>query len=67
MVKEHEGLDVCFSSATAVAGVITQACSQSFPLDDTVMINLTGADRKDNLQTQNVRWLKREGQRWIEE
>ena len=67
MVEEHEGLDVCFSSATAVAGLIKQARSQSFPLDDTVMINLTGADRKDNAQTQNVRWLKREGQCWIEE
>jgi threonine synthase len=67
MVEEYEGLDVCFSSATAVAGMIKQAHSQSFPLDDTVMINLTGADRKDNAQTQNVRWLKREGQRWIEE
>jgi threonine synthase len=67
MVGEYEGLDVCFSSAAAVAGVIKRARSQSFSLDDTVMINLTGADRKDNAETKNVRWLKREGQRWIEE
>ena len=31
------------------------------------MINLTGADRKDNGETKNVRWLKRDGQRWTEE
>jgi hypothetical protein len=47
--------------------LIKRARSQSFSLDDTVMINLTGADRKDNAETNNVRWLKREGQRWIEE
>jgi threonine synthase len=67
MVEELEGLSPCFSSATAVAGVIKQVRAGNFPLDETVLINLTGADRPDSPQPGNVQWLARDGDNWVAE
>ena len=64
MVEELEGISICFSSATAVAGVIKQVRQHGFPRNDTVMINLTGADRNINAIPDNVAWLRREGCDW---
>ncbi len=64
MVEELEGIAICFSSATAVAGVIKQVRQHGFPRSDTVMINLTGADRNENTLPGNVTWLRQDGSDW---
>jgi threonine synthase len=46
MVLEYEGIDICYSAATALAGLINLARSGGFPQSDTVLVNLTGADRE---------------------
>ncbi len=67
MVEDYEGLQICFSSATAVAGVIKQVRAGAFPAGETAMINLTGADRKDAAPTANVQWLHRQRGHWVKE
>jgi threonine synthase len=67
MVEELEGVSPCFSASTAVAGLIKQVRADRFPIHDTVMINLTGADRPDRLPSRWVRWLVRNGNQWIED
>jgi threonine synthase len=67
LLWDLEGVDACFSASTAVAGLIKQAQSGDFPLEDTVMINLTGSDRQadpDQLKHQDLRWLVKSGQQW---
>jgi len=44
-VLEYEGIDICYSAATAVAGLIKLVRRGAFPTSDTVLVNLTGADR----------------------
>ncbi len=70
LVLDLEGVDACFSASTAVAGLIKLARSGEFPLDDTVMVNLTGSDREadpDQPQHQDLRWLVKSGDGWISE
>lgn len=67
MVEELEGISPCFSASTAVAGLIKQVRRGSFPRKETVLVNLTGADRKDTAPPANVRWLRRVADDWIEE
>lgn len=67
---ELEGVDACFSASTALAGVIKLVQSGNFPLNDTVMINLTGSDRPadpDQLKHQDLRWLVKSGSGWAAE
>lgn len=64
MVEELEGLTPCFSAAAAVAGLIKQVRSGHFPARDTVMVNLTGADRPDRTPSGNVCWLAWNGAAW---
>jgi threonine synthase len=66
MVEELEGVSPCFSASASVAGLIKQVRSDAFPLKDTVLVNLTGGDRKDSAPPSNIRWLKRKGSDWIE-
>lgn len=67
MVEELEGLTPCFSASTAVAGLIKQLRAGRFPVDDRVMVNLTGGDRTDRTMSDRVRWLSRSEGRWIED
>ena len=67
MTEELEGVSPCFSAATAVAGLIRQVQSGKFPREDTVLVNLTGGDRPRARAAESVRWLRREGDGWIEE
>ncbi|MDP3852017.1 MAG: pyridoxal-phosphate dependent enzyme [Luteolibacter sp.] len=70
LLLELEGVNACFSSSTALAGLIKLAHSGDFPLKDTVMINLTGSDRQadpDQLQHQDLRWLVKSGKGWAAE
>jgi len=70
LLLELEGVNACFSASTALAGVIKLAQSGNFPLNDTVMINLTGSDRPadpDQLKHQDLRWLVKSGNGWAAE
>jgi threonine synthase len=67
LVEEMEGLYPCNSASTAVASVIKQIRNDRISKNDTVMVNLTGGDRKkiDASNTDKVRWiLKNEMQQW---
>jgi threonine synthase len=45
LVLEEEGIDICFSAATAVAGLIKMVKKGRVSREDTVLINLTGSDQ----------------------
>jgi threonine synthase len=67
MVEELEGVSPCFSASTALAGVIKLVCNDTFPLADTVLINLTGSDRQPAEISSKIRWLRRSESDWIPE
>jgi threonine synthase len=67
MVEEMEGALPCFSASTAVAGLIKQVRNGSFPVKDTVMINLTGGDRVGEPAPTRVVWMRGEGTGWSAE
>jgi threonine synthase len=63
MVFEHEGIDICFASATAVAGLINLVRRGDFPQSETVLVNLTGADRAPEPLGRRV-YLRRTADGW---
>ena len=70
LVLELEGVDICFSAATAVAGLIQGVRAGRIAPENTVMINLTGSDRPldpEQHQHQDLRWLVRSGEGWSPE
>jgi threonine synthase len=70
MVEDLEGISPCFSASTAVAGVIKLVGQGKFPLNDTVLINLTGGDRQPNPAQESasdLRWLTRTEDGWMPE
>jgi threonine synthase len=46
MVFEYEGIDICYSAATAFAGLTKLVRRGGVAASDTVLVNLTGADRE---------------------
>ena len=67
MTEELEGVSPCFSASTAVAGLVKKVRNGTFPRSETVVVNLTGGDRPRTPPAASVRWLRRDGSRWIEE
>ncbi len=67
MVEELEGVSPCFSSSTAVAGLIKQVRSGAFPKHETVLVNLTGGDRVSAPSPTRVIWMRRGADGWVEE
>jgi threonine synthase len=67
MVEELEGISPCFSAASALAGLIRLVRRGEFPLQDTVLVNLTGREREPCTTTRNGHWLKRFAQGWVPE
>ncbi|HEX7272961.1 MAG TPA: pyridoxal-phosphate dependent enzyme [Casimicrobiaceae bacterium] len=67
MVEELEGISPCFSASTAVAGVIKLVRADDFPRQETVLINLTGGDRPRSAPPDSIKWLRRDGERWVPE
>jgi threonine synthase len=63
LITSLEKVSPCFSASAAIAGVIKKVKMGAFPLQDTVLINLTGADRKRELP-QNLTWLNCDDQVW---
>jgi threonine synthase len=64
MVEELEGVSPCFSASTAVAGLTKQIRAGRFPVEDTVLVNLTGADRTGEAPPSSVVWMTRDSQGW---
>jgi threonine synthase len=67
MVEELEGVSPCFSSCTAVAGLIKQVRRQAFPRQETVLVNMTGGDRPNPPAPSHVKWMRRDGEEWVVE
>jgi threonine synthase len=67
MVEELEGVSPCFSSSTAVAGMIKQVRREAFPRRDTVLVNMTGGDRPNPPAPRHVKWMRRDGDEWVVE
>ena len=65
MVEELEGVSPCFSSSTAVAGLIKQVRRQAFPRQETVLVNMTGGDRQNPRTPSHVKWMRRDGEEWV--
>lgn len=64
MVEELEGISPCFSASAALAGVVRLVRSGDFPRNDTVLINLTGRDRRPARAPSKVHWLRLAGDGW---
>tara|TARA_R110001592_G_scaffold337300_1_gene623512 strand:+ start:111151 stop:111474 length:324 start_codon:yes stop_codon:yes gene_type:complete len=65
-VLQLEGIDICFSAATAVAGLIRAAGRGQVASDARVLINLTGSDRVYDSVPQDVIHLARVAGEWVE-
>lgn len=63
MVFELEGIDCCFTASAAVAGLVKQVRAGAFPVQDTVLVNLTGRDREP-APVQRLQWLERTAEGW---
>lgn len=67
MAEELEGLTLCFSSATAIAGMARLARARAIAPDQTVLVNLTGRDRDVPAASHPACWLRRSGDTWVPE
>jgi len=65
LVLEHEGIDICFSAATAVAAVIHQAREGRLAPDTRILVNLTGSDRQSDQVPDDVVHLHKSGGEWL--
>lgn len=67
MLEELEGVRCCFSAATALAGLIQKIRRRDFPVQESVMVNLTGGERERDVHPGGVTWMKRDGKAWTPE
>lgn len=58
LLLEEEGIDVCFSAATAMAGVIQLSRLGKVSKDEVILVNLTGRDRDRELVAGGLRFYK---------
>jgi threonine synthase len=69
-VERLEGIDPCFDASAAVAGMIRLAREGRIAAGETIMVNLTGADRDPGsaaADERDVRWLRRQDDAWVPE
>jgi threonine synthase len=64
LLFDLEGLDVCFNSAMAVAGVLKHTTRGTIDPDQTVLVNLTGRDRTDETPANDITWLVNTDGEW---
>jgi threonine synthase len=64
MIEELEGLSPCFTAAAAFAGLIRGVREGLVPSDDTLLVSLTGTDRKCTGERAPVHWLERTERGW---
>ena len=63
---ELEGIDICFSAATAVAGLMRAVGRGEVARDARILINLTGSDRIYDSVPQDVIHLGKVDGEWLE-
>jgi len=61
---ELEGIEVCYAAAAAVAGLAEAARAGIVAAEETVLVNLTGADRPLAAPSARTRWVSRTGAEW---
>ncbi len=66
LVGDLEGIDICFSAATAVAALVRAARSGLVAPDARILVNLTGSDRVYDSVPEDVIHLVRDGGSWKE-
>lgn len=66
-VLELEGIDICYSAATAVAGLIRAVDHGQVDSDARVLINLTGSDRVYDQVPEDVIHLQKVSGQWVQQ
>ncbi|PHS70441.1 MAG: pyridoxal-5'-phosphate-dependent protein subunit beta [Cycloclasticus sp.] len=66
LVLEHEGVEICFSAATAVASVIKLARNGRIGSEETILVNLTGSDRVYDRVPDDVIHLNKVQGEWVD-
>jgi len=64
MLQELEDIPACFSASTAMAGIIKLANAGKLQPDETILVNITGADRPRGIKTPVVQWMEKVGDTW---
>lgn len=64
LVKQLESIEICFSAAAAVAGLIKAVRAGRIAKEACVMINLTGNNRESNLIADDITVLEKNSGRW---
>lgn len=64
LVLQLEGIDICYSAATAVAAMIERARAGLFARQETILVNLTGSDRQGAAAPASVIRMRRRGPGW---
>ena len=65
LVRTEEGIEICFSAAAAVAGLLKSVQQGTVPASDRIMINLTGSDREESSPHEHtIRLTKRNDGTW---
>jgi threonine synthase len=67
MVLDLEGIDICFNSATAVAGLVKHVERGGLDPREVILVNLTGRDRQSEAVAPNVTWMSFEHDAWVSE
>ena len=67
MIEDLEDLRPCFTASAAVAGLAKLVRHERFPRHQTVLVNVTGADRDVVPDRSAVRLLVRSGEGWVPE
>ena len=64
LALDLEGIDICFSAATAVASVIKQTRRNAINKDAIILVNLTGSDRPEKDIPDDVIHLYKNQGKW---
>ena len=65
--EDDEGISPCFAAAAALAGAAKLRRLGDLPVDDTVLVNLTGRERHEPASIRDPRWLVRTDSGWVPE
>jgi threonine synthase len=65
--EDDEGISPCFAAAAALAGAAKLRRRGDLPVDDTVLVNLTGRERPEPAMIRNPHWLRRSPDGWVPE
>jgi threonine synthase len=64
LVLSLENIDICYSAAAAVAGILKKSKQPNFNRHQTILVNLTGSDRQRGNVPEDIVELFRNDNRW---